>query len=382
MQSKGRPIPSDQQIAARRRRQIRNWCILIVAVVVVVLGIQLLRSVGHSAALTASILPCYAHQDIVPFGENVVYYDGASLHCVTPQGGIKWSYPVGGGASFAVSDTHLIAWQGSEIFILDAGGRPSYNENMESNVQFARIADQYAAIVIGDDTKPKLLVKDMQGAQKDYEDEAYDGMLILDCGFYGPNDQYLWTLAMDMYGPAVTTVMNLFQVGKMNAGIVSLGEDLTYKVLYDNSQLRVFTTQQMYAYDYKGVQDVNNTVLVYGWQLIDYDVPDRGDARMLLTTTLQGGTVYSITQLRLISGKSDQNFTLPSACVGAAVQGSNLYAFSPDYLYYTNVDNRRVEALLMPLPDGRKVNTFLGLTTGGYAIVTSGDAVYCISLPQ
>ncbi|MCH5287611.1 MAG: hypothetical protein J1E43_12350 [Christensenellaceae bacterium] len=382
MQSKGRTIPSEQQITARRRRQLRNWSILIVAVVAVVLGVRLFRSMGHTTALSASLLPCYAHQDVTPFGDSVVYYDGASIHCVSTSGGVRWSYPVGSDAQFSVSDTHLIAWQSNELFILDQNGKPSYNENLEAEIQFARIADQYAAVVIGEDSKPRLLVKDMQGAQKDYEDEAFDGMLILDVGFYGPGDQYMWTLSMDMYGPSVSTVMNLFQVGKMNAGIVSLGEDLVYKVLYDNSQLRVFTTQQMYAYDYKGVQDVNNTVLVYGWQLIDYDVPDRGDARMLMTTTLQSNTIYSISQLRLVAGASDRNFTLPSSCVGAAVQGSNLYAFAPDYLYYTNVDNRHFYAYAMPLPDGRQVSTYIGMTTGGQAVVSSGDSVYCVTLPR
>ena len=382
MQSKGRSIPSDQQLHQRRRKLLRNWSILIIAVIAIVIGVRLLRGVRRTAALTASLLPCYAHQDVTPFGDNVVYYDGASLHCVSTSGGVRWSYPVGSDAQFSVSNTHLIAWQSNELFILDQNGKPSYNENLEADIQFARIADQYAAVVIGEDTKPRLLVKDMQGAQKDYEDEAFDGMLILDVGFYGPNDQYMWTLSMDMYGPSVSTVMNLFQVGKMNAGIVSLGEDLVYKVLYDNSQLRVFTTQQMYAYDYKGVQDVNNTVLVYGWQLIDYDIPERGDARMLMTTTLQSNTIYSISQLRLVTGTADRNFTLPSSCVGAAIQGSNLYAVSADYLYYTNVDNRHFYAYALPLPDGQQVSTFIGLTRSGYAIVSSGNSVYALSLPR
>lgn len=382
MDSKSRPIPSEQQLAARKRKQIRNWCILIVVVIAAVLGVRLLGSVGRSSAITATLLPCYAYQDVTPFGDNVVYYDGASLLCVSSSGGVKWSYPVGADADFSVSNTHLVAWQGNQLFILDTNGRPTYNENLEGVIQFARIGDQYAAAVVGDDTSPHLVVKDMQGSQKDYESEAFDGMLILDVGFYGPGDQYMWTLSMDMYGPSVSSVMNLFQVGKMNLGVVSLGQDLVYRILYDNSQLRVFTTQQMYAYDYKGVQDVNNTVLVYGWQLLDYDVPDRGDARMLMTTTLQSNTVYAISQLRIINGASDRNYSLPSSCVGAAIDGSNLYAFSSKYLYYTGIDKQSFYACTLPLPEEDSVSTFIGLTRDGHAIVTSLDKVYSISLPR
>lgn len=379
---RNKPILNEQQIKSRRHTQIRNWVILIVAVIAVVLAVQLFRGVQRSSSLTATTLPCLPHQDVRVFGDNVVYYDGASLHCVTPGGGVKWSYPVGYDAAFSVSDTHLIAWQGTQLFILDQNGKPSYNENMEAPVQFARIGDTYAAVVIGDDTAPRLLVKDMQGAQKDYEDESYNGMFILDVGFYGANDQYMWTLSMDVYGPAVSTVMHLYQVGKMNAGVVSLGEDLVYRVIFDNSQLRVFTTQQLYAFDYKGVQDVNSTVLVYGWQLIDWDIPARGDARMLLTTVLEGNTVYEISQLRLITGTNDRNFTLPSSCVGAAVVGSNLYAFGSEYLYYTNVDNQHFYAYEMPLPDGEQVSGFLGITNNGQAIVTGGSSVYAVPLPR
>ena len=95
----------------------------------------------------------------------------------------------------------------------------------------------------------------------------------------------MWTLALDVFGTAPNTVLNTFQVGKMNTGAISLGEAMTYKVLYENTRLRVFSTQQVYTYDYKCVQDTNATMLVYGWKLIDYEIPDRGRAKLLLAPT-------------------------------------------------------------------------------------------------
>lgn len=383
MQGKGKSMYNDRQaMDLRRRRQIRNWIILIVLVVAVFAGLRILGNMGKTTEIGAVTMPCYATQDVTPFADGVLYYDGASIHCLSSTGAVRWSFPVGGGATFAVSDTHMVVWVGSQLFIVDQNGRPSYNENMGAEIQFARVGESYAAVVLGDDTTPDLVIKDLQGSQVDEEAEAFNGMLLLDVGFYGEKGQYMWTLAMDVYGTAINTVMNTFQVGKMNTGEVSLGENLTYKVLFEDNKLRVFTTQQMYTYDYKAVQDVNNSMLVYGWKLIDHYIPGRGSASMLLAPTSQTSTGNSITELRILSGTLDRRYTLPSACVGAAVQGKNLYAFSPEYLYRADIDSQRFYGYALPLPGGVRADGFIGLTGNGRALLTSGDTVYSVGLPK
>lgn len=374
---------SDQQEQDRRRKQIRNWIILVVMVVAVVVGINLLRGLGRTTEISAVTFPCSAEQDVTVFGDSVLYYDNASIHCLNATGGIKWSFPVGAGARFSVSDTHMVVWAGTQLFIVDQNGKPSYNENMNSEIQFARIRDRYCAVVTGSDTAPDLVIKRLDGTQEDEESEAFKGLILLDVGFYGDNDQYLWTLAMDVYGTAINTVLNTFQVGKMNTGEVDLGEYLTYKVLFANNKLYVFTTQQMYVFDYKAVQNQSATQLVYGWQLIDSYSPQRGSAYMLLAPTAQlNGTSQTITDLRILTEVLDRRYTLPSACVGAAVQGDSLYAISADYLYRADIDTQRFYGYALPLPDDHRATGFIGLTSGGRAIVTSGSNVYSVTLPQ
>lgn len=279
MQGKGKSIYMNRaQHDLKRRRQLRNWAILIAVVVAVFVALRLLQSVGTTREITVTQLPCYATQSITPFGQDVLYYDGASIHCLSGSGGIRWSYPVGGSASFTVSDTHLVIWQGSQLYIVDKNGNPTYNESLAAEIQFARVGSRYVAVIIGEDTAPELLVKDLTGAQVDEESDAFQTLLMLDCGFYGDDGQYLWTLAMDVFGTKANTILNTFQVGKMNTGEVSLGDSITYKVLFENNKLRVFNTRQLYTYDYKLVQDTNATMLVYGWKLIDDYIPAKGDA--------------------------------------------------------------------------------------------------------
>ena len=383
MQSKSKTlIPDQEQARKRRRKQVRNWIILITVVLLIIGAVNLFNFLTLTSTVSALSLPCYAHQDVTVFQDGVLYYDGASIHFVNAGGGIEWSYPVGDGASFSVSEDHLVIWAGTQLFIVDAKGKPSYNESMEAPIQFARIGKRYAAVITGDDLKATLTVQDLQGTQVDAETEAYDGMLLLDCGFYGANNEYLWTLSYDVYNPAIATILHTYQVGQMNTGEVNLGEHLPYRVIYADNLLNVFTTQQMYIYDYKGVQNVNDTMLVYGWKYLDHAVPDRGATQFLLAPTAQTTAVQSITELRVFSSALDRRYTLPSSCVGAAIDAGRIYAVSDNYLYAGNVNSQRFYAHDMNLPDERPVTGLVGLTNNGYAVVFSNDEVYSVSLPK
>ncbi len=383
MQSKNKTlIPDQEALKRKRRKQLRNWIILIAVVLAIIGIVNLVSFLTRTSTVTALSLPCYAHQDVTVFQDGVLYYDGASIHFVNAGGGIEWSYPVGDGASFSVSDDHLVIWAGTQLFIVNEKGKPSYNESMEAPIQFARIGKKYAAVVTGDELKSTLIIKDLQGTQVDTETDFFDGMFMLDCGFYGASNEYIWTLSYDVYNPAVSSIMHTFQVGAMNTGEVRLGEHLAYKIIYADNLLNVFTTQQMYIYDYKGVQNVNDTMLVYGWKYLDHAIPDRGATQFLLAPTAQTSSVQSITELRVFSSALDRRYTLPSSCVGAAINGGRIYAFSDQYLYAGQVNSQRFYAHDMNLPDDRIVTDFVGLTNNGYAIVISNSEVYSVSLPH
>ena len=365
----------------RRSRQIRSWIILVTLVVAVALGIRFLRG-GRSGDNGASRLPCFANQNVTPFRDGVLYYDGASLHCLSSTGTIRWSFPAGSSASFYAGPRHVAIWNGMQMYLVDQNGNSTYNESMEGVVQFVRVGERYCAAVVGADTEPKLIVKDLQGAQIDVEQEAFSGLMILDTGFFGDQGDYLWTLSLDIFGTAPNTILNTFQVGKMNTGEVSLGESLAYKVIYENARLRVFNTQQCYTYDYKCVQDTNATMLVYGWKLIDYEIPERGGAKMLLAPTSQTSSAQTITELRLLEGNVDKRYTVPTECVGACIWRGNIYAFGAEYLYRADVNSQRFFVSGMPVPNGAAVTAYFGSTTDGRAIVACGDTVYSIGLPH
>jgi len=365
-----------------RRRQIRNWIILVCVALAVVLGIHFLGRYGKGKEIGMAKLPCYSNQNVTPFRDGLLYYDGMSIHHLSSSGTIRWSFPAGTDVKFVTGPTHMALWSGSQLFLVDKDGNATYNESMEAAVQFVRVGERYAAVVVGEDTEPKLIVKDLKGAQVDAEAEAYSGLMILDIGFFGEKGEYLWTLALDVFGTAPNTILNTFQVGKMNTGEVSLGESLTYKVIYENAKLRVFTTRQVYTYDYKCVQDTNSTMLVYGWKLIDEDIPERGRAKLLLAPTGQTSSAQLISELRVLEGMSDKRYTLPATCVGASIHKGNIYAISKDYIYRADTNSQKFFGYQIPAPEGVEITAFYGITDDGRMLLASGETMYSLTLPE
>ncbi len=368
----------------QHRRKLKPWLIILIAALLLGGGAWAVLTLTADSAVTSQVLPCRASDDVTIFGDSVLYYDNSVIYCLNTSGGIRWSFPVGSGARFSVSDTHLTVWNGAQLYIIDSGGRASYSETMDSTVQFARIGSKYCAVVVGEDTEPTLLIKNLDGTQADFEREEYSGMFILDAGFYGEADQYLWTLSYDYYGVAINTVLNTYQVAKRNTGKVNLTSFLAYKVIWENNALRVITTQQMYKYDYKAVLDNSATELVHGWLYVDDDIPRRGNASILMVRSEEmTGTHWQLTTLRVFRGDREERYNLTVPCVGAAVHNGMIYAFSEDRLYFTRMPQKQFSAEFLPLPEGKHVSSLIGITGGNRAIVACTDgSVYSITLPR
>jgi len=364
-----------------RAQAIAILIAIVVVIVLIIIGISSLFSKRTMAGISASKLPCPYDENIRAFGNNVLYYDGTSLHCMSGTGSVRWSFTLGSNAGFHCDDQHIAAWSGNTIYVLDKNGNSSYNDNLGEQIQFARIGKQYVGAVVGEASNSRLVVKDLTGAHMDEESDAYSNLIILDLGFYGNSGEYMWTLALDVFSTAANSLLNTFEVGKMNIGEVSLGENITYEVLYDNGTLRVVSTRKMLAFDYRGTEDASQAALVYGWQLIDYEQPERGNAMMLFAPTSQSDSVYNLRELRLlVGGGTDRRYSLPATCVGATVWNKTVYALSDSQLYRAGMNDSRFTTYDLPLdlPCTQLVDTL----SDGRIIVACGNDVYTLTLPR
>lgn len=333
---------------------------------------------GGPRRLNVTKLRCVTTQQVTPFGDKVLYYDGTTLFCLNANGTEQWKYALGPGARFTASPHLVAAWAGSHLHIVDRNGRATYNDRLPDPIQFAKAGRQYVAAVIGDGVSPTLLVKDSNGLAVDSESIAYQDKLILDLDFF-ENGNYLWTTSLDVYGIAPVTVMNIYRVGAMNTGEVDLGEEITYRVVYAGDKLHVVNTKEMNLYDYRGTRDPFARQLVYGWKLIDYNAAT-SNATLLFAPEMQTASDQHITELRVLtSNKRDSRYTLPNSCVGAGLKGNTIFAISADTLYQAELNAQRFSALKLPIKS--PITGFIGTLSNGASLVSSGLDVYLITLP-
>ncbi len=362
-------------------RRAKILTVAVIAAVVIVGAVVLLSALGiinPSTSMNWVRLRCASTQQVTPFGNTVLYYDGTTLYCLNANGTEKWSFTLGSNAGFSCEGGTLVAWVDNQLFIFDSNGRSTYNDHLiEGKVQFAKAGSRYVAAVVGESISPKLIIKDLDGLTLDTEDNAYKDMIILDAGFFS-GGEYLWTTALDVYGTVPATTMFTMRVGQMNTGEVSLGESLCYAVKYAGGKLNVITTRQLSLYDYQGTQDKSGTVLVYGWRLADW-AESAGGAELLFSPSRQMEEDAAITELRLIRGTRDTRLTLPSGCVGAALHRSRVYAFASDTVYRAAYRDNHFTALSLPL--NRPVTGYLGMLDNGTALLCCGDDVYTVTMP-
>ncbi len=362
-------------------RRGRILLFAVIAAILIVGGTVVLTVMGvinPSTSMKTVHLRCTSTQQVTPFGNSVLYYDGTTLFCLNGNGTEKWSFTLGPNAGFSCDGGTLAAWVDNQLFIFDSNGRSTYNDHLSAgNVQFAKAGSRYVAAVVGDGTSPTLIVKDLDGLTVDEETTAFEDLIVLDAGFFG-GGEYLWITALDVYGTVPATTMYTMRVGQMNTGEVSLGESLCYAVRYAGGKLNVVTTRQLLVYDYQGTQDKNGTVLVYGWRLADW-ADAAGTAEMLFVPSRQIEEDAAITELRLVRGTRDIRMTLPSGCVGSALHNSRIYAFASDTVYRASYRDNHFTAL--PLPLNGSVTGYLGMLDNGTALLCCGNDVYAVTMP-
>ena len=154
---------------------------------------------------------------------------------------------------------------------------------------------------------------------------------------------------------------------------------LHHAVLYAGDKLNVVNTRQINRYDYRGTIAPNESLLVYGWQLIDHSISGR-DALMLFAPVMQTTQEQSITQLRVLWGTRDNRYTLPDNCVGAGLRGNKLFAFSENSLYQADLSAQRFSALRLDDIPG-SITGYIGRLSNGVALVSSGMDVFAVTLP-
>lgn len=367
-------------VMQRKKKNLSPVVVLVAAIAVVVLIVVLVLSVGSSSSTEttgrAVRLGALSTQKVTPFGEDILYYDGTMLQCVSDSGSTRWNFQVGANAGFSAGPGRVVAWSANQIYALNDKGQNTYNNKMAGEIQFARIGSQYVAAFVGTSDTGTVYVIDKDGSSVDAI--SFTDQTLLDMGFFTMSDgEYLWIMGIDTSGTVISTFLQTYQPGRLVLGNATLGEQLVYKIYYTD-KLYVVDTRKIRAYDYRITRDTNtDDVLIYGWYMQDIRKVGKHTYQLFVPAPASDGSLNAAS-LRLMWGTNDRVLHLPADCIGAYLGSKSVYAFSGTHVYSCRYGEQVFTAYTMPV----QITKVLGMLQNDKVIVASGSDTYVISLPS
>lgn len=348
--------------------------ILVVAVMYALNG-NTREGIGRIARIGATL-----SQNVSPFGDSVIFYDGTTLHCVAATGGNEWSYQIGTNADYDATEKRIVAWSGNDLYILNSRGRLIYNNKMSDAIQFASAGDEYVAVFVGDSDNGVVSVINSSGQIVD--NIPVSNQTLLDIGFFmstttssAQPTELMWMLGLNTTGTVISTELQTYQPGKLSTGKSSLGEHIAYSIYDENGNLNIVTTRQILHYSYRALE-ASSPTLIYGYTVEDVQQSGKTLYQLLVPAQEQSeGT--SINNIRLMYGSVDRVLHLPGTCIAAKLGTKSVYGFSANAVYACRFGETTFRAYAMPI----NVTAVLGMMTDNRAVVASGSEIYVVELP-
>ena len=333
-------------------------------------------NVGRATRIGATL-----SQNVTPFGDSVIFYDGTTLHCVAATGGNEWSYQIGTNADYDATQDRIVAWSGNDLYILNSRGRLIYNNKMSDVIQFASAGKDYVAAFIGDADNGVVTVINADGQIVD--NITVENQTLMDIGFFYSSTtsstqatELMWVLGLDTTGTVISTELQTFQPGKLSTGKSSLGEHLAYSVYYANNMLNIVDTRQIMHYNYRVLEEKTAT-LIYGYTMEDIKTVGNQTYQLLIPAqeTTEG---IHINNVRLMYGNVDRVLHLPSECMAAKLGTKSVYGFSNNAFYVCGFGETAFTSYSLPV----NVTAILGMITDNRVIAASGSEIFVIELPE
>ena len=348
--------------------------ILVVAVMYALNG-NTREGIGRITRIGATL-----SQNVSPFGDSVIFYDGTTLHCVAATGGNEWSYQIGTNADYDATEKRIVAWSGNDLYILNSRGRLIYNNKMSDAIQFACAGDEYVAVFVGDSDNGVVSVINSSGQIVD--NIPVSNQTLLDIGFFmstttssAQPTELMWMLGLNTTGTVISTELQTYQPGKLSTGKSSLGEHIAYSIYDENGNLNIVTTRQILHYSYRALE-ASSPTLIYGYTVEDVQQSGKTLYQLLVPAQEQSeGT--SINNVRLMYGSVDRVLHLPGTCIAAKLGTKSVYGFSANAVYACRFGETTFRAYAMPI----NVTAVLGMMTDNRAVVASGSEIYVVELP-
>ena len=355
--------------------------LLALALVIAISVAYALRETGRTDIGRTTRIGATLSQNVSPFGDSVVFYDGTTLHCVSASGGTQWSYQIGTNADYDATQDRIVAWSGNDLYILNSRGRLIYNNKMSDQVQFTRAGETFVAVFVGEPDNGVVTVINADGQIVD--NVTISNQTLLDIGFFksvttssAQETELMWVLGLDTTGTVISMELQTFQPGKLSTGKSSLGEHIVYMVYDVGGVLNVVDTRQITRYNYR-VLEQDSPTLIYGYTMQDVRRIG-GTTYQLLVPAQEQSEGSRISNVRLMYGNVDRVLHLPGECLAAALGTRSVYGFAENAVYACRFGETAFSSYALPI----NITAVLGMITDNRAVVASGSEIYVIELPR
>ena len=355
--------------------------LLALALMIAISVAYALRETGRTDIGRTTRIGATLSQNVSPFGDSVVFYDGTTLHCVSASGGTQWSYQIGTNADYDATQDRIVAWSGNDLYILNSRGRLIYNNKMSDQVQFARAGETFVAVFVGEPDNGVDTVINTDGQIVD--NVTISNQTLLDIGFFKATTsssaqatELMWVLGLDTTGTVISTELQTFQPGRLVTGKSSLGEHIAYMIFDTNGTLNIVTTREIMHYNYRALEE-SPASLIYGYTV--EDVKTQGSVTyQLLIPAQESRSGIHLNNVRLMYGGIDRVLHLPSECLAARLGTRSVYGFSQNAVYACPFGETTFTAYALPVT----ITAVLGMITDNRVVVASGSEIYVIELPR
>ena len=355
--------------------------LLALALVIAISVAYALRETGRTDIGRTTRIGATLSQNVSPFGDSVVFYDGTTLHCVSASGGTQWSYQIGTNADYDAAKERIVAWSGNDLYILNSRGRLIYNNKMSDQVQFARAGETFVAVFVGEPDNGVVTVINTDGQIVD--NVTISNQTLLNIGFFKATTsssaqatELMWVLGLDTTGTVISTELQTFQPGRLVTGKSSLGEHIAYMIFDTNGTLNIVTTREIMHYNYRALEE-SPASLIYGYTVEDVKTQG-GVTYQLLIPAQESRSGIHLNNVRLMYGGIDRVLHLPSECLAARLGTRSVYGFSQNAVYACPFGETTFTAYALPVT----ITAVLGMITDNRVVVASGSEIYVIELPR
>jgi len=310
-------------------------------------------------------------QDAQVTGSNVVYYDGATIGCVSVNGKTRWTYLVGPGVTFCAGEGAVASWNSDALTLIDAkDGVTVYSGSMGDTILSAKSGSSYTAVQLGEQRRSSIVLLNEDGRRVDTL--SFEDVLVVDYGFFSGGSLF-WVMTLDPTGTVPTCNIGTYRPGKTYVGNIDDIDQVVYRVMFQSSSIITVGENYMKVYDYTGAEDPSLRRLVYGWYLAAYDETDSD----LMAFSLISQHETGVSDLWMYSQSCDQKLRFPFPAASMFIEDGKVYGFSAEgYAMIATPGSNNVDTFALPV-----AGTVYGVMEGGVAVLGVGDGLYLVDLP-